>query len=136
MSDDFTERLHNPKFEIVEQHFGHPVPAALRQLHANHQELDQRDFTVTVGANAKQWYVGDYTPIDANSVQFFPGFERFLDIANDASEGSYFVDPTQADPEVFYFDMESYELTPCGCTLSEFLTAPRREGYPDDDEAE
>ncbi len=136
MSGDFTERLHNPNFEIVERHFAHPVPEALRRHHANHQKVDQCDFNIMVGAELNPWFIGGFTPIDENSVQFFEGFERFLDIADDGSEGLYFVDPTQADPEVFYFELDDYELTSCGCTLSEFLTSPRRDGYPKDDGTE
>ncbi len=138
MPDDFEERQRNPKFDLIEQHFGHPVPASLRRLYANPEELNEQDFTITLvtAEGSRQWFVGDISPIDESSLEFFEGFERFIEFANDASEGVYFIDPTQAEPDVAYFDMESYELTPCGCTLSEFLAAPRREGYPDDDDTE
>ncbi len=132
----FIERQHNPKFELIEAHFGHPVPNALKALYKDTSQLDERDFTITIMSSdgARQWFIGDFSPIDEESLKFFPGFEKYLEIANDASEGLYFIDPTQPDPEVLYFDMESYEVTPCGAALSVFLTAPRRPGYPEEEE--
>ncbi len=155
------EELLNPRFDLIEGHFSHPLPEPLRRLYADQNELSRTGFTVTTrsrfvsklanlwsfllrtvtsgrsgGRSRSQWFVESYTPLNENSLKFFEGFERFIEFADDGSEGLYFIDPTERDPEVFLFVMDGYDLIPVGCTLSRFLRARRHEGEPDEDEHE
>lgn len=135
---DYETRLHNPQFDLIEQHFGHPVPAALRQMYADPAILSREPFSVSIPSvdKPKHWFVESFTPIDPNTLEFFEGFEQYIGFASDGSEGIYVIDPTQPDPEVYYFDMEGYTLDPCDSTLSQFLTFPTTSGYVEEEEDE
>ncbi len=156
MPDIPSEELRNPKFELVESHFSHPVPQSLRRLYADHDELARTDFTVITGSRVlanvanfwwslvehgqrdkrirTQWFVESYSPINEDSLESFEGFERFLEFADDGSEGLYVIDPTEQDPQVYLFMMDSHELIPVGCRLSRFLRARRLDGEPEEDD--
>ena len=127
-------RLSRPNFDLVEQHFEHPVPAALRQLYSDAEELSRQNFKVVLGGKKPPLIVCGYTPINEKSLEFFPDFEQYLEFASDGGEGLYFIDPTLADPKVLLFEMDGYDLTPCRCTLSQFLAAPRVADDSDDEE--
>ena len=88
---------------------------------------------MVLGGRKSPLSIAGYTPIDESSLEFFPDFEQYLEFASDIGEGLYFIDPTLADPKVLFFEMDGYDLTPCRCTLSQFLAAPR---VPDDSDEE
>jgi len=125
MTTDHFHHLSNPRFDLIEQHFGKPVPEALRSLYSDHDELRRQNFKVILGGKKQPFIVCGYTPLDEKSLEFFPDFDQYPEFASDGGEGLYFIDPTLADPEVFHFEMDGYDLTPCRCTVSQFLAAPR-----------
>lgn len=134
MTAEFFQQLSNPKFDLIEAHFGHPVPAALRRLYADHVELRRQGFKVVLGGKKHSIPVAGYTPINEDSLEFFPEFEQYLEFASDGGEGLYFIDPTLADPKVLHFEMDGYDLAPCRCTLSQFLAAPHIADDSNDEE--
>jgi hypothetical protein len=126
----FRERLLNPDFPALEAHFGHPLPQALKNLHADRDELLRFDFEVFPPgrpAGSPPWAVCYYQPMDAEQLKaVWPGREKFLEIADDGTGNAYMVDPTRADPPVLFHDHETGEVEEVSGSLSEFLKWPRR----------
>jgi hypothetical protein len=129
MSDNYNTKLLNPKFELIEQRFDCEVPKSLKQLYSNREEVLRRNFVINRSPGADQerdMKVKAYVPIDENCFSSFEGYRNYIEIASSGGEGIYFIDPTQSDPEVFLFVMESYELFPLGLVLSKFIALPKR----------
>jgi hypothetical protein len=57
---------------------------------------------VLLGGKKDPISVAGYTPINEDSLEFFPEFEQYLEFASDIGDGLYFIDPTLADPKVLF----------------------------------
>lgn len=127
----FRERLRNPDFLSLEEHFGCRAPEALRRLHQDKDEVLRGDFLV-VPPGAKEesefHYVCYFCPVDADSIKdVLPGLEKYFAFADDGGGNGYLIDPTLDDPPVLYHDHESGEIEKVCDSLSEFLSWERRE---------
>lgn len=131
-SQEFLRRLKSPDLEAVETHFGSPLPACVRELYSNQDELLRADFVVSPKPGAprnQRWYIAYYNPADAESVRDGGKTdERLFAFANDGSGNEYLIDPTQADPEVRFLDHETGELAPVCERFTEFMRWPRSAG--------
>ncbi len=130
-SNRLDQRLLNPDFAALEQHYDHALPAALVAIYKDDQEVIRGDFYVAPSADPSEehrWYVAFYMPADLSSVKdAWPGTERFFAFADDGCGNGYLIDPTLDDPEVLFHDHETGELTPVASRLSEFMKWPRVE---------
>ena len=125
----FNERLRNPNFAVVEEHFDHALPRAVKSLYQDRDEITRCDIDVAPAADADvddRWYIAYYEPLDEQSWQhtFFDS-RKYLAIANDGCGNTYIVDPRQADPEVLFHDHDDGEVSHICERLSEFLAWPR-----------
>jgi hypothetical protein len=128
----FNQRLANPDFAALEQHFGRPLPAALRTLYLDPQERMRDNFEVAPSVDAPRairWQVAYCQPADAESLRdMWPGTEELFAFADDGCGNAYLVDPRLPDPPVLFHDHESGEMEPVCDRLSEFMHWPRIEG--------
>ena len=141
-SEEYEERvkqLQNPRFDLIEAHFKHPVPQPLKELYQNREELLRWRFVVDVpvpqeildragdDAEFEQISVERYEPIDGKTMESWgPGMENYIEFASDGGEGIYCIDPRETDPEVHLFIMDGADLIPLEVPLSEFLSASKR----------
>ena len=129
----FLQELLNPRFDLIEQHFKHPVPKLLRDLYSNKAELHRREFIVFITHGPEQGFfkICEYCPINAETLNLFEGFKQYIEFAHDGEECCYVIDPTQDNPEIMFLDYEAGEIEGTGMTLRGFLTASRRSQYGD-----
>ena len=128
-SQRFTERLHQPDFGALESHYGASVPAALRALYSNSEELGRGDFEVAPRIDADEedrWFMEFYQPADSEALKvFWPGTERYFAFADDGAGNEYLIDPRLPDPPVQFHDHETGEFSPVCDSFVEFMTWPR-----------
>ncbi len=126
------QELLHPEWTPIEEHFGAPVPATLKQFYSDPNQLLQLDFTI-VSLKSEilgGLYIEFFEKMGLGSVDgFFEGFERFIPLARGCGAELCVIDPTEADPEVFLHiydigaDPEHFRST--GLRLSGFLRAKR-----------
>ena len=124
----FLERLQSPDFEAVEAALGHPLPAAVRGLHADRAELlrDGFDLPVEGEPGASPWRVEYYVPADAEAVVEHPeGGRRWLAFADDGCGNAYLIDPGEVDSAVYFLDHETGEWALVTGSFQDFLTRAR-----------
>lgn len=130
-ADEFAHELLHPDWQLVEGHYGVPMPDLLKSFYADPNKVLQVDFDLeTQVEGLRRIHVCTFTRINESSIEAFPGFERFLEVASDGEEGLYFFDPKDSEPEVYLFVMDGYDLHPTGLSLRQFLEGSRLE--PDD----
>ena len=127
----FQKRLANPDFAVLEQHFGCELPAPLRQLYANSDELARNDFEIVPpeGQNLTgPAYVAFYNPADAESLKHtFHDAGTYFAFADDGFGNAYLIDPRKPDPPVLFHDHETGAIEPVAPALSAFVKWERRE---------
>ena len=125
----FLQRLRQPDFPALENHFGCTMPAPLRALYGDEVEFLRSNFTVAPAATtpeAERWFIADYQPADLQSARdAWPGLERLFAFADDGSGNGYLIDPHLPDPPVLLNDHETGEATQTCPSLSEFMRWPR-----------
>ena len=130
-SQQFIRRLQHPDFTTVANHFGGPLPACVRALYANREELMRNNFVVVAWAvvpEEERWFVSDYQPADGPSVQdAWPGLEKYFAFADDGTGNGYLIDPKEEDPAVLFHDHETGELLRVCDHFTEFMKWPRLE---------
>jgi len=130
-SRKFNERLFHPDFAALEAHFKHSIPAGLRALYYNRQELERGDFLVAPSPDApedQRWFVAFYEPADEESLRdAWPGIGELFAFANDGCGNEYVVDPRLEDPPVRFYDHETGEFLPVCERVSEFMNWLRLE---------
>jgi hypothetical protein len=120
----------HPDWQLVERHYGVTMPDLLKSFYADPNKVLQSDFdleTPNPVEGLHRIHVCTFTPINEGSIEAFPGFERFMEVASDGGEGLYFFDPKDSEPEVVLFVMDGYDLHPTGLSLRQVLESPRLE---------
>ena len=125
----FNERLLNPDFESLRQHFDHQLPQSLISLYENHDLIVQGEFCFAQISDVDEdemWYVASFEPMDAKSLEhtFFDS-RKYLAFAGDGCGNAYVVDPRDDDPAVLFHDHEDGDFSEVCNRLSLFLTWPR-----------
>jgi len=127
----FLRRLQTPDFDGLEIHFGHPLPASIRALYADHELITRQCVIIGVPnpeSDEGECFIDHFVPADLESLAYpWPGTEQFFRFADNGAGDVYLIDPTQADPEVIYYLHEIEKKVPLGVPLSAFINAPRRE---------
>ncbi len=129
-TDEFAHELLHPEWQLVEGHYGISMPDMLKSFYADPNKVLQCEFDLETSGQIEglhRIHVCTFTRINESSIQAFPGFERFLEIASDGGEGLYFFDPKDPEPEVYLFVMDGYDLHSTGLSLRHFLEGPRLE---------
>ena len=128
----FNQRLLNPDFESLRQHFDHPIPQSLISLYENHDLIVQGGFSVIPRSGAdddEMWYIASFEPMDAESQEYtFFDSLKYLAFAGDGCGNAYVVDPRDDDPAVLFHDHEDDDFSQVCDRLSLFLTWPRESG--------
>ena len=123
----FEDRLRSPDLNAVENHFGHALPAPLRALYGDPQELTRSDFEMLPPDDSAPVYICFYNPADAADLDCaWPGCEGYFAFADDGAGNELLVDPRQEDPPVLRHDHETGELRTVAATLSAFMNWKRR----------
>ena len=123
-SHPLAQELLNPDWPLVERHFGCLMPPALKEFYADPTKILQSRFDLDAPKYGRI-HVWSFSTIDHRTIEFFEGYERFIDLASNGGEGSYFFDPKEPNPHVYMYDTGDNKLYPMGLTLSNFLGAPR-----------
>lgn len=124
------EGLDHPDFEALEDYFGHPLPAVLKELYADKQLIRRDDILIRVpdpldGGN--ECYVAFFEPANLENAGTTDSIcKGMFAFASNGAGDLYLIDPREADPEVIYYLHESGERRAMGVTLSQFIRAPRR----------
>jgi hypothetical protein len=130
-SRQFAERLQHPDFGAVERHFGRLLPACVRALYADRQEILRRNFEVTPIHDAERddrWHVAFYQPADGQSARdAWRGLEKYFAFADDGFGNGYLIDPNDDDPPVLFHNHETGELSRVCDQFTEFMRWPRLE---------
>ena len=129
-TDEFAHELLHPEWQLVERHYGVPMPDLLKSFYADPNKVLLCDFDLETPKpvdGLDRIHVCTFTPINESSIEAFPAFERFLEVASDGGEGLYFFDPKDSELEVFLFVMDGYDLHPTGLSLRQFLEGLRLE---------
>lgn len=124
---DYLDRLINPKFEEVEEHFGKELPDFLKQFFQDKRQVLRSDFLVGV-ADDLGVHISHFRPCDQRSIsemsEAYQIDPRFMPIASDGGDLEYFVDPSGEDPPLMQFDAEDNtwkELASCRAFLAAIL---------------
>ena len=127
----FRERLANPDFGALEQHYGCTLPIPLKQLYTNSEELSRGEFEVVPphGRTPDDApYVAFYNPADAESLTHtFHDGDAYFAFADDGCGNTYLIDPRGTDPPVLFHDHETGEIEAVAPSLSEFMKWERRD---------
>jgi hypothetical protein len=129
-TDEFAHELLHPDWQLVEGHYGVPMPDLLKTFYADPNKVLQCDFDLETPKQVDglhRIHVCTFTRINESSIEAFEGFERFLEIASDDGEGLYFFDPKVPEQQVYLFIMDGYDLHPTGLSLRQFLEGSRLE---------
>jgi hypothetical protein len=127
-TDEFAHGLLHPNWQLVEGHYGVSMPDLLKRFYADPNKVLQCEFDLETPKQVEglhRIHVCTFTRINENSIESFPGFERFLEVASDGGEGLYFIDPKVSEPEVYLFVVDGYDMLPTGLSLRQFLEGPR-----------
>lgn len=130
--DEYAQRLLNPRWDIVEDHFGGRVPQQLKDFYADPSRvlLVEYDLETTENGNPFEGrlYVLSFDVIDEDITTPYGEYDKHIVLAHDEGDGLYLIEPTEEDPDVFYLYMNaSGGLRFTGLCLSSFLSAPRLE---------
>lgn len=124
----YEERLLNPQWDVLEKHFGVPMPKVLKEFYAAPAKVQQTEFRLKIKNKIEDAYyvnVDRFHPLDKDAIYESDDNEPdLLSIASDAAEGEFFFDPRESALEVIMLvDYADYYET--GLSLEEFLKAPR-----------
>ncbi len=120
--------LLNPEWRIIEDHFGVQMPSYLKQFYSEPDAVLVCKFDLKTPIEVefgRRVHIEEFTAISKSTIEFFEGFERFIEFASDGGESLYFFDPKEADHPVYLFSMETYDLLPTGLNLKSFLSGKR-----------
>jgi len=130
----FERRLLNSQVELVEEYYGRPFPAALRDLYRNSELLRKRDLVYRPAGmdDPEGWTVSSFLPADLAALQdawFRIGAERFP-FAEDEYGNSFCVHmDTDADPRaVYYVDEDGEEIEEAAASVEAFLEGLQPDG--------
>jgi hypothetical protein len=126
----FKGRLLNPDIQSLEKHFAHALPADIKALYQNREEILSQDFEV-VGKDAsgaeKVWSVDHYQPADLENVRdAWPDTKQVFEFANDGCGNGYTIDPRLENPPVMFYDHETGAWEKVADNFTEFMAMPRR----------
>jgi len=125
----YENRLLNPDIAGLEKHFGHALPAGLKDLFKNQAEVLRENFTVSrIGMDGKgqSWDIAFYEPLDLEHVnEAWPDMKEVIEFANDGCGNGFTVDPRLDDPPVMFYDHETAEWEQVAKNLAEFLAMKR-----------
>jgi len=126
-SERFRQRLSSPDLDAVAEHFGCALPAALRDLYGNLEELALSDVEVLPPDGGDPIYICFYNPADAENLQSpWPGCENFFAFADDGCGNELLVDPGLEDPPVLWHDHETGKIETVAGSMGEFMKWKRR----------
>src|SRR5690606_38729255 len=110
--------LDHPDFEAVENYFGHPLPATLKELYADKQLIRSEDILIGVpdphdGGN--ECYVAFFEPAKLENAEATGAVcDGMFAFASNGAGDLYMIDPKEADPAVIYYLHESGERRAVG----------------------
>src|SRR5438552_8882217 len=114
----YEQSLDNPAFDVLEQHFKHPLPASLKKLYSNKDLIHKTDILVAVPnpiEKEKECHIAFFEPATApHAASPSPSCEGLFAFANNGAGDQFLVDPRQADPEVIYYLHDTGEKNAIG----------------------
>jgi SMI1/KNR4 family protein SUKH-1 len=135
--EEYRARLRNPQFDVLEVHFGAPVPESLTRLYRNTHLVQQEDIELVdpedqdseAGASISQ-----FLPADAKALEEIGRYlgRPFFPFAKDVFGNCYFVRIEAGVGDlcpVYFWDHEgsaSAGETKVAASLDEFVARPRR----------
>jgi hypothetical protein len=93
-SKTYRERLRNPRWKELEEHFGTAIPEAIKNLYQQTGLLIERD-VIFREKNDREWHIAEFLPADLESLEeTWPDVRksRNLPFARDFFDDCYYVD--------------------------------------------
>ncbi len=125
----YEERLSNPQWDKLEQHYGFPMPIALRELYEDPKLVTRSSYYVVprdAFEEGDEHFVSSFHPADVetiNSIWFECGTRRFP-FACDGFDNHYYVRfRTHChDPPVYFIDHDGGDCIRIADSLNTFLS--------------
>jgi hypothetical protein len=121
------ERLLNPRWDELEDHYGHPLPLPIKNLYKRAELLTQQDIAFRDG-KGREWHVAEFLPADVEALnRTWPDLKKFkhFPFASD-SLGDCFCIPLEGTDSdkcpVMIYHHDGSDVESVSTSLDEFLT--------------
>lgn len=122
------QRLHRPRWDELEDHFGFAMPRSLRALYSNPDRLEHVPCYVVPPESTdpdEQHFIAQFEPADVQTVRevWFPIGENRFPFASDDFGNYFYVElvPDAEDAPVFFVDHDGGDVSLVAKSLTEFL---------------
>jgi len=121
------ERLLNPRWGELENHYGQPLPMPVKNLYKQTALLTQQDIVFRDG-NGKEWHVAEFLPADVEALKgTWPDLQKskHFPFASDAFGDCFYVLLEGADSDkcpVMYYHHDGSDVELVSTSLNEFLS--------------
>ena len=99
----YAERLLNPQWKELENHFGQAVPDAIKNLYARTELIKRHDFQV-ISENGKSYEVAEFLPAD---------LETLNRVWSDLKDSKYFPFATDSMGDCYYIPLNGDKSGDC-----------------------
>jgi len=122
----YNQRLRNPKWAELEEHFGRAIPEAIKNLYSESELLNRRDILFR-GENGTEWRVAEFLPADVKTLDhLWPDVKESKNFvfARDSFGDCYYV-PLPESPSdgcvVMYYHHDGNDVELVSRSLETFL---------------
>lgn len=122
----YRERLLNPHWDELQEHFGQTLPGALMNLYGQTALITRRDVVFREGLG-KEWHVAEFYPADKETIdQLWPDLKKskIFPFAFDSFGDCYYVDLASNESNrcpVMYYHHDGSDVELVSESLEEFL---------------
>jgi hypothetical protein len=121
----YRERLRNPRWDELQEHFGQILPEPLKSLYRETALITKRD-VVFRESSGKEWHVAAFYPADRETDPIWPYMKKskIFPFAFDSFGDCYYVDPASKESNrcpVMYYHHDGNDVELVSESLEEFL---------------
>jgi len=121
----YRERLLNPRWDDLQEHFGHTLPEPLKGLYEQTALITRQEVIFRESAG-KEWHVAGFYPADRETDPIWPDMKKskIFPFAFDSFGDCYYVDLASKESNrcaVMYYHHDGNEIELVSESLEEFL---------------
>ncbi len=123
---NYRERLLNPRWNELQEHFGQTLPEPLKNLYGQTALITRRDVVFRESAG-KEWHVAEFYPADKDTIdQIWPDLKKskIFPLAFDSFGDCFYIDLASKESNrcpVMYYHHDGSDVELVSESLEEFL---------------